>query len=409
MAKPTYDELAELVVVQAELIKSLTAEVKLLRAEVVELKRRLDADSSNSSRPPSSDSPFTKKPAKARSSRQVTGRKPGKQPGDPGVSRSLSDHPDRIVHIDPVACADCHGSLTTATARMADRRQVVDLPPVASPMVTEYRLGAKTCCCCGTETIAEWTDNIDDNTEVLSTPGCRCGSGPSVGDVRVSDLRALPADRAGHHLDADVDRVAPGHRVHRPGPPASARVRLLRRGQGPAGTSFWVDVPGQIGDGPAHHLRFLLQQPYPLAGFAQLSGLGRGRSGRQPVGDVRPFHPVVHRGFRDPEVLRDLRPWDLSFPGEGDHVAAELVGVGLRHGVHLSSQDQILAQDQWSTKPWAVPTVPHRAVATPSPRTQLNSYMGPNQTATTGRSPRPRWSHFKPSPRGQIRLSGPQR
>ena len=51
MAKPTYDELAELVIVQAELIKSLTAEVKLLRAEVAELKRRLDADSSNSSRP----------------------------------------------------------------------------------------------------------------------------------------------------------------------------------------------------------------------------------------------------------------------------------------------------------------------------------------------------------------------
>ncbi len=134
MAKPTYDELAELVVVQAELIKSLTAEVKLLRAEVVELKRRLDAESSNSSRPPSSDSPFTKKPAKARSSRQVTGRKPGKQPGDPGVSRSLSDHPDQVVNIDPAVCAGCHGSLTAAAARTVDRWQIVDLPPVAAPV-----------------------------------------------------------------------------------------------------------------------------------------------------------------------------------------------------------------------------------------------------------------------------------
>ncbi len=179
MAKPTYDELAELVVVQAELIKSLTAEVKLLRAEVAELKRRLDADSSNSSRPPSSDSAFTKKPAKARSSRQVTGRKPGKQPGDPGVSRSLSDHPDQVVNIDPRSCAGCHRSLTAATARVVDRRQVIDLPPVAAPVITEYRLGARTCRCCGTETSADWSDNADLNTAILCTPGSPVRIGPA--------------------------------------------------------------------------------------------------------------------------------------------------------------------------------------------------------------------------------------
>jgi hypothetical protein len=31
-----------------------------------------------------------------------------------------------------------------------------------------------------------------------------------------------------------------------------------RQGQGPAGTSFWVDVPGQIRDCPAHDFGFLL-------------------------------------------------------------------------------------------------------------------------------------------------------
>ena len=179
MAKPTYDELAELVVVQAELIKSLTAEVKLLRAEVAELKRRLDADSSNSSRPPSSDSPFTKKPAKARSSRGRGGRQPGKQPGDPGVSRSLSDHPDEVVNIDPTACSGCSGSLTGAATRLVERRQVVDLPPVAAPTVTEYRLGAKRCRCCGTETTADWTDNTDANTQILATPGSPVRIGPA--------------------------------------------------------------------------------------------------------------------------------------------------------------------------------------------------------------------------------------
>ncbi len=179
MANPTYQELVELVASQALVIAAQAELIEKLTARVAELERRLGADSSNSSRPPSSDSPFTKKPAKARSSRKVTGRKPGKQPGDAGVSRSLSDHPDQVINIDPTACAGCSESLTSAPARMVDRRQVVDLPPVAAPTVTEYRLGAKTCRCCGTETTADWTDNTDVNTEILATPGSPVRIGPA--------------------------------------------------------------------------------------------------------------------------------------------------------------------------------------------------------------------------------------
>ena len=97
MPEPTYQELVDLVASQAELIEKLTA-------RVAELERRLGADSSNSSRPPSSDSVYTKKVAKTRSARQRSGRKPGKKPGDPGVSRSLTDHPDKTIRIDPDTC-----------------------------------------------------------------------------------------------------------------------------------------------------------------------------------------------------------------------------------------------------------------------------------------------------------------
>jgi transposase len=48
---------------------------------IAELERRLAVDSSNSSRPPSLDAPWDKQPAKKRSSRSRSGRKPGKQPG----------------------------------------------------------------------------------------------------------------------------------------------------------------------------------------------------------------------------------------------------------------------------------------------------------------------------------------
>jgi Dioxygenase/Family of unknown function (DUF6444) len=45
--------------------------------EIAELKRQAAGDSSNSSRPPSSDAPWAKKPAKMRSSRTRSGRKSG--------------------------------------------------------------------------------------------------------------------------------------------------------------------------------------------------------------------------------------------------------------------------------------------------------------------------------------------
>jgi hypothetical protein len=60
---------------------------------IVELERRLGRDSSTSSRPPSSDAPWDKQPAKKRSSRSRSGRKPGKQPGSASASRSLIDDP----------------------------------------------------------------------------------------------------------------------------------------------------------------------------------------------------------------------------------------------------------------------------------------------------------------------------
>jgi transposase len=85
--RPSYDELAALVVHQAAVIEQLRAEVAELRAENAELKRRLGMDSTNSSKPPSSDSPFVKPAPK--SLRRKSGRKPGGQPGHPGATLAL--------------------------------------------------------------------------------------------------------------------------------------------------------------------------------------------------------------------------------------------------------------------------------------------------------------------------------
>ena len=178
MTDSTEAELRELIAVQAELITSQAAQIERLTARVAELEHRLGADSSNSSRPPSSDPPWSKKPAKRRSSRERSGRKPGKQPGDPGVSRSLSDNPDRVVPVAPGRCSGCTRSLTGASASVSERRQVVDLPPVQAPVITEYQLLSKTCDCCGVVTTADWTAVGDTNAQVVAPAGSPVRIGP---------------------------------------------------------------------------------------------------------------------------------------------------------------------------------------------------------------------------------------
>jgi transposase len=142
--RPSYEELAELVVRQAERIEQL-------EAEVAELRRQLGQHSRNSSRPPSSDSPFTK-PA-PRSLRRKSGRRPGGQPGHPGSTLALVDNPNERKRHEPGPCTGCGASLEDAAEVGMERRQVFDLPPV-TVRVVEHQLIARRCDCgattCGT-------------------------------------------------------------------------------------------------------------------------------------------------------------------------------------------------------------------------------------------------------------------
>jgi transposase len=142
--RPSYDELAALVVAQAQIIEQLRTEVAQLRAENAELKRRLGMDSTNSSKPPSSDSPFTKPAPK--SLRGKNGRKPGGQPGHPGSTLALVDSPNERKRHEPGPCTGCGATLAGAPEVGVERRQVFDLPPI-TVRVTEHQLIARRCVC----------------------------------------------------------------------------------------------------------------------------------------------------------------------------------------------------------------------------------------------------------------------
>jgi transposase len=114
---------------------------------IAQLERRLGRDSSSSSRPPSSDSPFTKG-SRDRSLREKTGRWPGKQPGAPGRTLGLSGDPDEVIECAPAECGRCGRGLAGEPAVRTERRQQWDITPPPLPRVTEYQKITKVCPCC---------------------------------------------------------------------------------------------------------------------------------------------------------------------------------------------------------------------------------------------------------------------
>jgi transposase len=155
-ARPSYDELAALVVAQQQQIAAQAALIERLQARVAELERRLGLNSSNSSKPPSSDG-LAKPPP--RSLRRVSGRKPGKQPGTPGAALSQVDDPEETFTHYPDACGGCRGSLAGALVAGVARRQVFGLPQVRR-RVTEHRI-VSCRCDCGTVTTATAPAGLD--------------------------------------------------------------------------------------------------------------------------------------------------------------------------------------------------------------------------------------------------------
>ncbi len=140
----SYDELAALAVRQAE-------QIEQLKTEVAELRRQLGQNSRNSSKPPSSDSPFVKPAPK--SLRRRSGRKPGGQPGHRGSTLAQVADPNERLRHEPGPCSGCGADLTEAPEVGMERRQVFDLPPI-TVQVTEHQLIERRCKCgvttCGT-------------------------------------------------------------------------------------------------------------------------------------------------------------------------------------------------------------------------------------------------------------------
>ena len=126
-----------------------------LQAENGRLRDAAAQNSSNSSRPPSTDRPEKPQP---KSLRKKSGRASGGQPGHPGHTLQRIKNPQR-TRIHPLRKCGCGKDLSKQPVREVERRQVFDLPPLKLEC-TEHQAEIKDCPNCGQTCRAEFPANI---------------------------------------------------------------------------------------------------------------------------------------------------------------------------------------------------------------------------------------------------------
>ena len=137
---------------QSTRINQLETLVQSLQLEIQALKK----DSSNSSKPPSSDMSKVKK---NQSLREKSNKKSGGQNGHKGNCREQTDNPDIIIACSPQTCNGCGYDLSNIAGITTSKRQEADIPPIKLE-VTEYRQQSVICPHCQKTNLGQYPEYI---------------------------------------------------------------------------------------------------------------------------------------------------------------------------------------------------------------------------------------------------------
>ena len=139
------------------------ARIAELEQQVAELLDKLNQNSSNSHKPPSSDPPGNRKQRRARAKGK---RKRGGQKGRKGSRRELlpPEKVDEFVEHFPAECENCWKPLPEIHDPHATRYQFTEVPPIR-PHTTEHRRHAVSCPHCSYVTRAAY-----DETKIPTSP-----------------------------------------------------------------------------------------------------------------------------------------------------------------------------------------------------------------------------------------------
>lgn len=168
-------------------IAELRAENAALKQEVADLRRQLGKNSSNSSKPPSSDG-LGKKPRIGGSLRGVSGKTSGGQPGHQGGTLRPAAEPDKIERHEVTSCEHCRAALTAGMTTGVEKRQVFDMPQPRLE-VTEHQAHIYTCACCRGVTKAAFPPEVSAHVQY--------GSCIKAAAVYLNAQQLVPEDRVG--------------------------------------------------------------------------------------------------------------------------------------------------------------------------------------------------------------------
>jgi len=293
-------------------LEAAQARLAVLTEQVEELRRRLDKDSSTSSRPPSSDNPYTKKP-KDRSLRGRSGRRPGRQPGARSATLRQSPDPDERVECWPWACGCCGADLAGAPVTDVRKRQVFEAQPPPPPEVIEYQVVAKACPGCGAVTEGAAPEGVTSLVQYGPGVHARAALAVCAHYLPVARAARLMAAYTGVNVSTGFMAGIRGKAATRLGP-FMDRVRELLRS---AGVLYADETPARAA-GKLHYVH--------VACTEFLTAMHTGDRTKQAIdaGGVLPGYTgtIVRDGYKGYEHLTDaLHAWC------GAHGLRDLAGL----------------------------------------------------------------------------------
>jgi len=177
----------------------LRKENDALKRRLAELEKRLSGflqTSSNSHKPPSTDSLFTK-----HIGLKVKGRrrkKPGALKGHPGSNLKIADRVDKVICHDVETCRRCGKSLPDSHTGY-DKRQVFDIPSIKIEVI-EHRTLKKRCKDCGKENIGVFPQSVSKAVQYGTRLKALC--------IYLQNYQMLPYERT-----AELIEDLTGHRL----------------------------------------------------------------------------------------------------------------------------------------------------------------------------------------------------
>jgi transposase len=145
--------------------RQMKQQITQLEDRVKTLEERLNQNSRNSNKPPTSDGLQKPNP---KSLRGKSGRNRGGQPGHRRNTLEKHLHPDTVIYHTLSTCEYCDQSLQDIEPIDYESRQVFDLPPLKIE-VTEHRAEQKICPCCKKTAIANFPNEVQQQTQYGNT------------------------------------------------------------------------------------------------------------------------------------------------------------------------------------------------------------------------------------------------